>query len=203
MAAKKKTTKKRTTKKTKPTKNQAKARSKPRAPQSPEARLRRQLARAPLGTLVGVLAPRPVSGGRSQGERRPTMIMTLLAWQFDGGPVQRRELVVRKQVDESTLSKMMKRFDDYDVVRLRVRLAEENAFGSPQALLVRVLGKGRGGKEIDAAAAELKKPLTVEDERLGVLTYDRGVEWFEGEAPWEGGGRAALRLHLHRARTRS
>jgi hypothetical protein len=79
----------------------------------------------------------------------------------------------------------MEKLGDYDVVRMRVRLAEENAWGSPQALMVRYLGAIKD-QEMLAAVGRLKKPVTIKDRRFGVLKLDRSTGAFGGKGTWGG-----------------
>jgi hypothetical protein len=78
---------------------------------------------------------------------------------------------------------MMKSTADYDILRMRARLALSNCFRTPQALLLRVVGKGRD-REMIAAAATLRKPVTVKDPKFGTLTLSRASASFEGRAVW-------------------
>lgn len=147
------------------------------------AELWKELAGRPAGELIGVVRPKGVAGLRSLGEAQWTLQIPLLAWRFDGGPVRQRELVVRKQGDERLVTRMMGRIGDYDVLRMRARLAEKSVLGSPQARLERLLGKS-SDPELLAAASKLKRPVAVKHKLLGPLKLDRESGRFIGKARW-------------------
>src|SRR5205823_2773489 len=81
----------------------------------------------------------------------------------------------------------------YDVVHLRARVAEDNVFRTPQALLVEIIGKHTSDGELNRCALELQEPVTFENIRFGKFTLDRRVNWFVAQAPW---GRTNVRLSL-------
>lgn len=150
-----------------------------------EAQLWRELAKSPLGELVGVVRPGGVGGHQSRGDAHWTLQIPLVAWRVDGGAVSKKELVVRRKATERTVTHAMRTIGDYDVLRMRVRLAMENGLGSPQALLVRFMGKAADG-EMLAAVGGLKKKVVIKHRSLGSLKLDRGSGNFEGKAKWRG-----------------
>jgi len=147
------------------------------------AELWKELAGRPAGELIGVVRPKGVAGVRSLGEAQWTLQIPLLAWRFDGGPVRTRELVVRKQGAERLVTRMMGRIGDYDVLRMRARLAEKSVLGSPQARLERLLGTS-SDPELLKAAGKLKRSVAVKHQLLGPLKLDRDSGRFIGKARW-------------------
>lgn len=149
------------------------------------ARLWRELKKAPLGELVGVVAAAGVSGGRSQGERHLTLTIPLVAWRWEGGIVQHRPLVVSKQTSEREVQQKVDTVQGFEVVRMRARLAIENCTGTPRAMM---LTFGRHGKdrELREFAATLRKPVVMRDKRFGVLKLNRSSAAFEGAIKWNG-----------------
>jgi hypothetical protein len=158
-----------------------------------EARRRwTELGKAPAGELLGVVRPRSVGGyggigGSPRGDTRWTVQIDLLAWRFEGGPVRRTRLVVAKRVSERTLDGLMDSVRDFSVVRMRARVPREQLAGRPQALMLTYQGLSRD-REMAKVAAELRRPLRLKDDMLGSLTFDRGLEWFNGRTKWRGRG---------------
>lgn len=149
------------------------------------AQLWRELARAPAGDLVGVVQPKGVGGGKLQGEKDWTLQIPLLAWRFDGGPLRKEALVVRKRVTERGVAAMIDRLGDYEVVRMRVRVAEENITGTPQAMLVRMIGRVDDA-EMLKAVGRLKNPAKIKTRRLGDLKLNPASGELEGRVEWNG-----------------
>jgi hypothetical protein len=147
------------------------------------ARLWRELAKQPAGDLVGVVRPGGVSGGQARGEKQWTLQIRLIAWRINGGPVSRKDLVVRKKCGERLVVQMLDSIGDYDVLRMRARVAVDNEMGSPQAQLVRLLGKA-SDPEMLAAAGGLKKKVVLKHRALGTLRLDRASGDFNGNAKW-------------------
>lgn len=150
-----------------------------------EARLRRELSKAPLGELAGVVRPGGVGGSWGQGDKAWTLQIRLMAWRFEEGPVHETELVLRKRTSERTVRVMMDALSDFQVIRMRARVAPENLWGSPQALLIRLL-KHPKDLELAAVAAQLRKPVRAKHPPFGILTLDRASGTMEGKASWLG-----------------
>ncbi|MBI3853442.1 MAG: DUF2262 domain-containing protein [Verrucomicrobia bacterium] len=124
-----------------------------------------------------------VAGGSSDRKGLWILLLTFEAWKYADDNIQNGKLTIRKEVTEKELNSVMKEFAPYDCVRVRARVAEQNAFGKPQGLLVEIIGKDSDA-DLRRCALELQKPVTYRDERFGVFTLDRRVNWYEAEISW-------------------
>lgn len=147
------------------------------------AALQREFARSPVGDLIGVVSPLGVSGGKSQGEKRWTMQVWLLAWRLGGGPVQHDELVATQQTGVPTINKTQESLGGYAVVRMRVRLASTVWQGKRQARIVKLLGRSRD-RQMLAEAERLRKPVRFKDPTVGTCTLDRASGDFVARVTW-------------------
>ena len=84
-------------------------------------------------------------------------------------------------------------FEDETIYKLKVRakLPEEVPNGALPAkkhfLVVEVLEKNAACKELEEILAEYRKPIILQDDVLGELTYDKQIKSFEGNIAWLGG----------------
>ena len=84
-------------------------------------------------------------------------------------------------------------FEDETIYKLKVRakLPEEVPNGVLPAkkhfLVVEVLEKNAACKELEEILAEYRKPIILQDDVLGKLTYDKQIKSFEGTIAWLGG----------------
>jgi hypothetical protein len=153
-----------------------------------------ELRQQPLTELSGVLGASGMAGASSGDTDCPWILQfTFTAWRMVGGVVQNRELTIRKPVSEKELHASMGRFEPYEVIRIRARVAEQNSYAKPQALLDKIIGKDTDAPDLDKRALELQEPVTFEDERFGVFTLDRRIDWYEAVVPW---GPVEIRLAL-------
>lgn len=153
-----------------------------------------ELERRPVTEVLGVLGASGMAGASSGHDVCPWILQfTLAAWKQVGGTVQNLELTVRKPVSEAELYSTMGKFELYDVIRIRARVAEQNSYGKPQALLDTIIGKDLFDADLQKRALELQEPVTFEDERFGVFTLDRSVDWHEAVVRW---GTIDIRLTL-------
>jgi len=160
---------------------------------SPEAQLLKQLSQRDEVDLLGVVDAGGISGSSSRGDELWTLMFCLAAWKYRGEPVRKRKLTVRTKVAKEEFGSTRELIGCYDVVHLRARVAEDNVFGTPQALLVEIIGKHTSDDELNKCALELQEPVTFEDSRFGTFTLDRRVNWFVAQTPWS---RTNVRLSL-------
>jgi hypothetical protein len=158
-----------------------------------EAQLIRQLSERDAIDLIGVIDTNGMAGAWSRGEEDWTLLFCLAAWRYRGEPVQKRKLTVRKKAAKTEIDVTRKLFGAYDVVHMRARVAEDNVFGTSQALLIEIIGKHTSDEELNKFVQELQKPVTFQDNRFGTFTLDRRVNWFEAQTSW-GGTNVRLRL---------
>ena len=104
-----------------------------------EGKINKQLASSPVVDVLGIVSARGVAGVGRNNEW--TMIFGLSGWKTINGEFRESELTVRKPVlqDEINAEQIQSR----DIVRITVRLAEESVLGSPQALLLGPIIRGR------------------------------------------------------------
>jgi hypothetical protein len=156
--------------------------------------LDRQLESAPLTEVIGVVSASGVSGASGWPDRdRWTLLLSFSGWKEPGGPLQKSELTVRKEVSEGELARFQDAVGPFDVLRIEVRLARENVRGSPQALLIKSLGKDATDPELLAYAIQLQEPVTFKDSQFGLFTLDRRIDWYAAVTDW-GGTRVRLTI---------
>jgi hypothetical protein len=149
-------------------------------------RLRDQLAASPIVEVLGVVCASGAGGGRFRGEKLWTLRFTLDAWRIRGTNVQYRPLDVQRQVTDKDLKRYQDALESYSVVRLKARVVEKSVLGTPQALLVTLVGVETSDDDLNIKAAELQKPVTFTDSKLGTFTLDRTVDWFTAKTRWVG-----------------
>lgn len=151
----------------------------------------RQLAKAELVDLIGIVKPGGAFGGKLQGESEWTLQLPLIAWRTRDGPIQQTQMTARQRVrTESALQAAMKRFHDYDIVRLKAHIATIK--GAREALVVRHDGAVQD-RDMAALVKKLQQPVRIKDARLGILTLDRASGGFQGTVTWSGRG---IRVNL-------
>jgi hypothetical protein len=147
-------------------------------------RLRQQLAAAPTVDVLGVVSASGAGGGKSCGQKLWTLRFTLDAWRIKGADLQTRTLDVQREVNDKALHRYQDALESYAVVRLKARVVEESVLGTPQALLEKLVGVDTSDAELNAKAAELQKPVTFTDLKLGTFTLDRRVDWYTAKTKW-------------------
>lgn len=144
-----------------------------------------ELEREPVTDISGVLNPGGMAGASSGDTDHPWILLfTFATWKPAGGEIQNRELTVRKLVSEKELYASMGRFESYEVIHIRARVAEQNSYGQPQALLDKIIGKDPDASDLEKRALELQELVTFEDAQFGIFTLDRGVDWYKAVVPW-------------------
>lgn len=122
----------------------------------------------------------------SGGEKLWTLTFSFDAWKPEFGSIRKGPLTVRRKVSDKELKKFQKLIDSESIVHIRARLAEENSFGSPQALLEKFVRVESGDSELNGYLAKLKKPVTFEAPGFGIFTLNRRVKWFAAKTRWCG-----------------
>jgi hypothetical protein len=144
-----------------------------------------QLKRQEITDIVGVVGRLGAWAAEIPG-RAQNLMFTLEPWRHMGGAIQDRKLTIRSAVSEATLRSALVRIKAFDVVRVRARVAEENAFGTPQGELVEIVAvMYDGDAELAGRAEKLGRPVRVKDDRFGLFTLDRQFNWFENDATWK------------------
>lgn len=145
-----------------------------------------ELAQCPEVELTGVVDAMGSGGGWSQGDTLWTFMIRFDVWRCDGQAVRERKLTLRRPMPEEELNALREKVQAYDIVRVKARVAEENCFGSPQALLTQLIGKVTTDSELNAAALRLQEPVTFVDDRFGSFTLDRSTQTFTAPTRWNG-----------------
>lgn len=159
-----------------------------------EAELLSELAQRDVVEVVGVINARGIGGSSADGKESWIMRFTLAGWKVSGGPLCVAPLGLLKEVSQAELGSSMAAYDAYDVVRLRARLAQDNATGTPQALLVEIVGKFTADEELNRYALKLQEPVRFEDRQFGWFTLERRGGLFQGRALW---GDEEVALYVH------
>jgi hypothetical protein len=154
-----------------------------------------QLRRQEITEVVGVVGPLGAWATEIAG-RAQNLMFTLEPWRHVGGAIQDRKLTIRGAVSEATLRSALMRVKASDVVHVRARIAEENAFGTPQGELVDIIAvMYDGDADLASRAEKLGRPVRVKDDRFGLFTLDRQFNWFETDATWKS-DEVVLRLSM-------
>ena len=140
----------------------------------------------PLFEISGVVSPSGASAGNSLGQQVWTFLVRLDVWKHAGGRIQTTPLILRKPMTREEFNALAANFNPYDVVRVHARLAEGAANGRFEALLDRFIGKPTDDPELNEAARERQKSVTIESARFGQFTLNRRVGWFEAKTEWCG-----------------
>jgi hypothetical protein len=154
-----------------------------------------QLERQEITDVVGVVGPLGAWASEIPS-RTQNLMFTLEPWRCVGGAVQDRKLTIRGAVGEATLRSALMLVKAFDVVRVRARVAEENAFGTPQGQLVEIAAVlYDGDADLANRAEQLGRPVRVKNDRFGLLTLDRQFNWFENTVTWKS-DEVVLRLSM-------
>jgi hypothetical protein len=148
--------------------------------------LYRQLIAQPLVELTGVVSASGAGGGMDAGDTLWTFVFTLTAWRVDDGDINQIDLIVRRLVTEDELNAFCDRVNANTVVKLRARVALENVFGRPEALLEELIGEDDSDVELNDCLTELLKPVVRSDEYFGDFILDRSVTTFVAQTTWNG-----------------
>ncbi|MCC2672073.1 MAG: hypothetical protein K0Q72_4545, partial [Armatimonadetes bacterium] len=146
--------------------------------------------------IMGVVIPF-IDGSSLPPETGWTLSFRLQPWRWPDGRLEESPLEVRQtDLSEERLDELMEALNSYDVVRVRLgRIEADPTLGSFAAELLELLDTEYSDPELSGRAAELQQPVTVEAPSFGTLTLDRGLNWYEATATWNG---REIRLHLSR-----
>jgi hypothetical protein len=151
-----------------------------------------QLSARPVEDVLG-LVDETGAGGWSEEDDRCTLSFAFDCWKVPPGPMKTERLSVELATSREEFDSLWDRTDASSVVRIRARLVEESATGSPHAELVEFLGPDDSDSELNRAAANLQEPVELTDRQFGTLTLDRMVNWYTGKSKGNG---AVVALNL-------
>jgi len=149
-----------------------------------ERRLYEQLGERPIDELTGVVSASGVRGVQVQAEQQWTLVFTFEAWRVGPDAVQTNKLVVRRKVSDEELKAFQDRIDADTVIKIAARVANDNVFGSPQALMEEFIGNDTADTELHDYLAELQEPVTHSDVFFGQFTLDRSVGDYSTNCQW-------------------
>lgn len=149
-------------------------------------RLLQLLAASPEITLLGVVDASGAGGSNTPGEEPWVLRFALVVWHVEGTPVKTEKLTVQRQVTKQELRQYMDRIKPYTVLRIRAHIAEETDIGSPQALLVEIVGMEESDTELNDWVIRLQEPVTVDDDLFGTFTLDRRSKSYTAQTTWRG-----------------
>jgi hypothetical protein len=115
-----------------------------------------------------------------------TLAFTFRCWKILPGPMKTTPLSITITTSRQQYDSLWERVQSNTVVRIRARVVEDSAIGTPQAELLDFLGPDNSDSELNQAAVELEKPVIHQDSQFGQLTLDRRVNWYTAEAEWNG-----------------
>jgi len=150
------------------------------------AELIAQLESKPLVELIGIVSASGAGGGKSRGEELWSFTFSLVAWRSNGSEINETKLIVRRLATDLELEQLQDQIDANTVVRLDARVALENVFGRPEALLEHLHGEHREDAELNARLGELLKPVVRTDSTFGDFVFDRRITTFSTTTQWLG-----------------
>jgi len=141
-----------------------------------------QIAARPVEEVVGVV-DFGGRGGWPAGGELMTLCLSLCHWRTGSGPLRSQRLTTRFTTSSEDYASLMSRIKVLDVVRLRARVVEDSAIGTPQAEVVEFLGHD-DDPELARMAVDRKIPVVHEDPYFGELVLERAYDWFKGDVKW-------------------
>ncbi|MEM7247847.1 MAG: DUF2262 domain-containing protein [Acidobacteriota bacterium] len=151
-----------------------------------EARFMEQLGASAESLVTGhVDEPGTITsrfGSRTEGSAQ----FELTVWRIDSGPLRTDSLTVRRMVTDDEADSLREAISPGSLLKVRARVAEENIYESPQALLEEVVETDVDDGELRATVAALKPPEVHEDDQFGTLTFDRRLRQYSADASWNG-----------------
>jgi hypothetical protein len=146
--------------------------------------------------VIGVVHPLGAIG-RAGRQTLWTLYFSFSVWRRTGGGIEEWELfLLRPNLSDAELRRIMEPIEPYDVLRARVRFTKPAAFaGRFRAELTGAPDKESSDAELNARAAQLRRPVTVDHPFFGTFTLDRRLNWYEVAFPWNS---RTARLYLSR-----
>ena len=133
-------------------------------------------------SILAVTGANGFGGGKTSGEELWTASIGLTAWMEEDSPdIHRGEFVLSTIGDDQLLEILRRRTPRDFIVKFRGRVSEDG-----RRLLLLDLPEPGFDPDLKAILEEQKKPVTIEEEGLGVFTLNRQVNWFEAGVDWLG-----------------
>ena len=138
-----------------------------------QRQLYRQLAAQPIVEITGIVDASGVAGVWTRGDEATSLIASFDAWRVGKGPMRKDKLIVRRHVSDEELKSHQSLMKVETIIKIRGRVAEQNVFDRPEALLEEFIGIESSDAELRDYLEELKKPVVHQDEFFGLFTLDR------------------------------
>ena len=133
-------------------------------------------------SILAVTGANGFGGGRAGKEKLWRASIGLTAWMEEDSPdIHRGEFVLSTIGDDQLLEILRRRTPRDFIVKFRGRVSEDG-----RRLLLLNLPEPGFDPDLKAILEEQKKPVTIEEEGLGVFTLNRQVNWFEAGVDWLG-----------------
>ena len=133
-------------------------------------------------TILAVTGANGFGGGKTHGDELWTISIGLTAWMEEDSPdIHKGEFVLSTVGDEQLLEILRRRAPRDFILKFKGRVSEDG-----QRLLLLDLPEPAFDPDLKAILEEQKKPVTIEEEGLGVFTLNRQVNWFEAGVDWLG-----------------
>ena len=145
-----------------------------------------QLRSQPLVEISGVVDASGGGGCMMPDDGLWTFLFSFAAWRVGANPIQESELIVRCQVTEEEQESLSKRVSPNTLLSIRGRVALENIFDRPEALLEDIIGLVTTDSELADCRNGLLKPVVRHDAQFGEFILDRSVTTFNAVADWLG-----------------
>lgn len=158
-----------------------------------EQQLLEQFAQRPIVEISGIVNVNGVRAGRIGGEQLWTMTIKLDAWRVGEGALKTESLIIKRKVSDENLKKFQKLIKAESIIKINVRLIEENISGTAQALFEELIQVDLSDQQLHDYLVELKKPIYHKDKILGTFSFDRSVNWYIATVIWND---EAIKLNL-------
>ena len=115
-----------------------------------------------------------------------------IAWRVRGGSLRRDPVAVRYFCDREELDRIGKYIWPDQIAGMQVKLLDSRQ--PPEALLIRTRNGVSDDEELNEIRRELLKPISVQDPVLGLVEFDRTLEWYQATVHWCG---TKIELHIN------
>lgn len=143
------------------------------------SKLRRSFSDQPV-VIDGIVADfsQPTMTSRVHGGGYRVHIFSFAAWKIDSGTLQTNRLVLSRAIPNQ--DRFPYQLEIYSYHRVRALYSEQ----ATRAIVLEGLPSQSCPDDLAVATETLRRPLIVEHDELGLLTFDRKLGEFRGEWTW-------------------